>query len=442
MRRHRTTSPRYTEETHDMPLLQQQQDGFVSESSTSQLISENYQKVTQEFIKETQGACAPKYKKHWMVFGITISSVIVVGMIILLIFVMVPDDTIYQIEVEKTGTVLISPSNSDFDNNFNAATWLIASEGNSSLINLAVQVQTQDADDPFADAVSAIALTRSTDTLGDAFEYVSEANVIFSAASPELAAAGIDAARGVEGPRVWYYAARETYYMFFTAVADDGAGGEARRLAWASSDDGLAFAPIGYVFSEDVLSAFGAPYAANVDGALKDVAPVLMLWGEPGGGTDIYAAEAADADLSAWGTSRQAVLSRRNGFFDSAFLAPGPPPVRLRNGKWFLLYNAASETGAASVRPDWGLEFHIGWAILDDASPLTVLARSEEPILSASYDWETCNSTAGEYPPRAPFTVATEGVWHSVAEEDREEYSVIYQGCGKYTSKFFIRVSF
>ena len=44
--------------------------------------------------------------------------------------------------------------------------------------------------------------------------------------------------------------------------------------------------------------------------------------------------------------------------------------------------------GYPSKKPNWDVQYNVGWLILDGEDPSTILQRSDEPILSPELPWE------------------------------------------------------
>jgi beta-1,2-mannosidase len=71
------------------------------------------------------------------------------------------------------------------------------------------------------------------------------------------------------------------------------------------------------------------------------------------------------------------ILPRRNGYFDSRVVEPGPPPVLTAHGI-LLLYNGADDR----------LVYRTGWALFDRRDPTRLLARAERPLFEPVEAWE------------------------------------------------------
>jgi predicted GH43/DUF377 family glycosyl hydrolase len=87
---------------------------------------------------------------------------------------------------------------------------------------------------------------------------------------------------------------------------------------------------------------------------------------------------ASSTDLLHWSdATKEPVLDRRPGAFDSRVMEPGPPPF-ITDAGILLLYNGADES----------LVYRPGWVLFDRQDPRRVLARSDGPFVQPSLPWE------------------------------------------------------
>jgi len=100
----------------------------------------------------------------------------------------------------------------------------------------------------------------------------------------------------------------------------------------------------------------------------------------------------SDASMLNW-TNHGVILSTRPDHWDNATLSTGPPPEKLSDGSWLVLYNVDNLWPVSHPRPlpPYG-RCALGWAIFDKQFA-NVLARSEEPLVYAQYKWELRGST-------------------------------------------------
>jgi beta-1,2-mannosidase len=122
---------------------------------------------------------------------------------------------------------------------------------------------------------------------------------------------------------------------------------------------------------------------------------------------------AYSSDLIHWTeATREPVLSKRPGQFDSRVVEPGPPPIVTRDGI-VLVYNGADDK----------LVYRTGIAIFDLNDPAKVISRSDAPMFFPEMDWEKKG--------RVPNVVFVEGM----AEKDgRDLY--YYGAADKYIGVF------
>ena len=84
-------------------------------------------------------------------------------------------------------------------------------------------------------------------------------------------------------------------------------------------------------------------------------------------------------DLVHWG-GHQILLSPRAGFWDSARIGAGAPPITIEEG-WLLLYYGVRDTASGPL-------FRLGAAILDKEDPTQLVSRSNIPILAPREAYE------------------------------------------------------
>ncbi len=102
---------------------------------------------------------------------------------------------------------------------------------------------------------------------------------------------------------------------------------------------------------------------------------------------------------------------RPRGWWDSALVEAGPPPVKLSTGDYLMVYNAAEDTGP-SERPGYSYTYRAGWALLSGSQPPTVLSRSVRPALEPELWWETGGEGAppGQPPVLVPNVTFVQGM--------------------------------
>jgi beta-1,2-mannosidase len=118
---------------------------------------------------------------------------------------------------------------------------------------------------------------------------------------------------------------------------------------------------------------------------------------------------AYSTDLLHWTeATKEPVLSKRQGKFDSRVVEPGPPPILIKDGI-VLVYNGADDQ----------LVYRTAIAVFDRTDPARLLWRSDEPVFFPEKDWEKVG--------QVPNVVFVEGV-----SEKNGRYLFYYGGADKY----------
>ena len=101
---------------------------------------------------------------------------------------------------------------------------------------------------------------------------------------------------------------------------------------------------------------------------------------------------AYSTDMIHWEVIEEPVMRPRKGYFDERIVEPGPPPVITEDGI-LLIYNGdipkerAMEMGK-KVGREQVREYTTGWALFSIENPAKVIARSDEPFLTVTEDFE------------------------------------------------------
>ena len=133
-----------------------------------------------------------------------------------------------------------------------------------------------------------------------------------------------------------------------------------------------------------------------------------------------YMGLASSDDLLHWSdATKQPVLDRRPGGFDSRVMEPGPPPLPTRAGI-LLLYNGANDK----------LVYGPGWILFDKADPRRVVARCEKPFMLPSLVWERVGPV--------PNVIFLEGA--TARSGDPLDLTGYYGGADRYTGAMRIRI--
>lgn len=93
-------------------------------------------------------------------------------------------------------------------------------------------------------------------------------------------------------------------------------------------------------------------------------------------------------------------LQPRPDHFDKDGVETGPAPIKLFDGNYLMLYNGYSITGRppsseegpaidGMIVPHQIKHYEVGWVILDGKNPRKILQRSEQPLITPTYAYET-----------------------------------------------------
>lgn len=136
-----------------------------------------------------------------------------------------------------------------------------------------------------------------------------------------------------------------------------------------------------------------APYSGGASLLMRDAPPHFAFVGNSNTANSIALATSQDGISWALVTSPTPWMSGRPGMWDAAGVAAGPQPHPLQNGDYLFIYNI-----------DTGFPYHpsplgrcaVGWAILNGTDPSQIIARADEPLLTAVFPWETCGGESGK----------------------------------------------
>jgi predicted GH43/DUF377 family glycosyl hydrolase len=157
-----------------------------------------------------------------------------------------------------------------------------------------------------------------------------------------------------------------TYYLTFTAVSDSGV-----CVALRTTKDWKTFISHGIILPPHNKDC--ALFSEKIDGkyyALHRPSSVDL------GGNYIWLAESPDG--LHWG-NHKCLIKTRKGAWDSARIGAGAAPIKTARG-WLEIYHGANEKH----------QYCLGAILLDLNDPSKVLARSEQPIMRPSTEYELC----------------------------------------------------
>ncbi len=171
---------------------------------------------------------------------------------------------------------------------------------------------------------------------------------------------------GVEDPRVTRVDELGCWIITYTAFGPGGPG-----ISLAQTEDFRSFERLGMVMVPEDKN--GALLPRRVDGDfILFHRPTAAMAG------DVWMSRSTD--LKSWRTP-ELVLSRRiGGWWDSARVGMGPPPLETEHG-WLVVYHGVRETVAGGL-------YRAGLALLELDRPDRVLRRSEDWVLGPSEQFE------------------------------------------------------
>jgi predicted GH43/DUF377 family glycosyl hydrolase len=216
---------------------------------------------------------------------------------------------------------------------------------------------------------------------------------------------------GVEDPRVLKIGG--TYYMTYTGYNKHDA-----QLCMATSKDLIHWERKGILLPayKGTWNTKWTKSGAIVPEKINDKWWMYYL-GTASDNRD-YMGLASSDDLLHWAdATRQPVLSRNPGGFDSRVMEPGPPPIITSKGI-LLMYNGADDN----------LVYTTAWALFDKTNPARLLARAVQPFLRPAKEWQRVG--------QVPNVVFTEGMVQS-----GKRWWIYYGGADKYIGASRIQVS-
>jgi predicted GH43/DUF377 family glycosyl hydrolase len=173
---------------------------------------------------------------------------------------------------------------------------------------------------------------------------------------------------GLEDPRVTRVDELDRWVMAYTAY---GVGGPS--LALATTSDFESVERLGMVMAPEDKNGALLPRRVGDDWVLfhRPVSTMNMR-------ADIWLSRSHD--LASWTAPEHVMSARDGGWWDSARIGVGPPPIETSEG-WLMVYHGARVTVAGAL-------YRVGLALLDLDDPSRVIARTDEWVLGprASYE--------------------------------------------------------
>lgn len=204
---------------------------------------------------------------------------------------------------------------------------------------------------------------------------------------------------GTEDPRVIEVGG--TLYMYYTAVAVAPNGqGAAARLSLATCDSPQRASTPGCWKRRGALFPDPTPgFQFTKSGALlHDDKFSLLIFGDCSVVNGLQVARASPDLLSYSVIENFLLIEPRANSWDSGLVESGPPPLKLPDGNWFFIYNAAQKLYGVPNN----LLYNPGYVILNGSNPMQVLQRSDKPLLMPTYEFQTSGLT--------PYVVFVEGM--------------------------------
>jgi beta-1,4-mannooligosaccharide/beta-1,4-mannosyl-N-acetylglucosamine phosphorylase len=171
---------------------------------------------------------------------------------------------------------------------------------------------------------------------------------------------------GLEDPRVTRVDELDAWIITYTAFGRGGPG-----ISLAKTSDFRSFERLGLVMTPEDKNGVLLP--RRVEGQ-------WILFHRPTSvhGADIWLSRSLD--LSSWSTPELVMSRRPGGWWDSARIGMGTPPLETAEG-WLVVYHGVRQTVAGGL-------YRAGLALLDLDSPAKVLRRGEEWVLGPQAQFE------------------------------------------------------
>jgi beta-1,2-mannobiose phosphorylase / 1,2-beta-oligomannan phosphorylase len=171
---------------------------------------------------------------------------------------------------------------------------------------------------------------------------------------------------GLEDPRVTFVEELGRWIVTYTAFGREGPG-----VSLAQTEDFRTFERLGMVMSPEDKNAVLLPRRIGGDWVLFHRPTSVQ-------GADVWLSRSSD--LKSWRSPERVLGRRQGGWWDSARVGIGPPPIETEHG-WLVVYHGVRQTVAGGL-------YRAGLALLDLEEPARVLRRSDEWVLGPNADYE------------------------------------------------------
>ena len=180
---------------------------------------------------------------------------------------------------------------------------------------------------------------------------------------------------GVEDPRVSWVADLDAWVIVYTSFGPGGPG-----ISLATTRDFRTVKRLGMVRAPEDKN--GALLPRRIDGEyILFHRPVAALTAR----ADIWLSRSAD--LRSWSSPEPVMAARPGGWWDSARIGIGPPPLETSEG-WLVVYHGVRQTVAGAL-------YRAGLALLDLDDPSKVLKRCSEWVLGPTESYELMGDVPG-----------------------------------------------
>lgn len=180
---------------------------------------------------------------------------------------------------------------------------------------------------------------------------------------------------GLEDPRVTRVDEIDRWVIAFTTY---GIGGPS--LSLATTSDFETVHRLGMVMAPEDKNGALLPRRVNGDWVLfhRPVSVMNMR-------ADIWLSRSTD--LTSWMAPEHVMSAREGGWWDSARIGVGPPPIETPEG-WLMVYHGVRQTVAGAL-------YRVGLALLDLDDPSRVIRRADEWVLGPRAEYELKGDVPG-----------------------------------------------
>ena len=180
---------------------------------------------------------------------------------------------------------------------------------------------------------------------------------------------------GVEDPRVTRLDELDCWVIVYTSFAPGGPG-----ISLATTKDFKTCERLGMIRSPEDKNGALLPRRVKDDWILfhRPVSAIAKR-------ADVWLSRSHD--LHSWTSPEPVFGARQGGWWDSARIGMGPPPIETDDG-WLVVYHGVRNTVAGAI-------YRAGLVLLDLEAPSKVLRRSDEWVLSPREQFELQGDVPG-----------------------------------------------